>query len=330
MLGFYCLVVLEVISLTFNGEIKMSNEEDKAELVYQPPTEDHLFTPENARKQADFIIDVIKACMDKGLHYGIIPGTNKPTLLQPGAEKLCMVFRVSPQYKTKKTNLPKGHREYEVSCILTDSGGRVVGEGLGMTTSLEAKYRYRYASKKCPQCEGSFIIKGKEEYGGGWLCFGKKGGCGAKYEDGDEAIESQKVGQIENPDPADQFNTILKMAKKRAFVDAVKATFAVSDVFTQDLEDMKIDPKDGKTPPDPKEKKTGKKSGGGNGKDDTPPDNGKPPVISEELAKGLVDLAHKKNFTEHGFKEIIKSYGFDKTIDITVDKYDDIHERIAL
>ncbi|MGH8103790.1 MAG: hypothetical protein ACREJQ_04630, partial [bacterium] len=24
-----------------------------------------------------------------GVHYGIVPGTKKPTLLQPGAEKIC-------------------------------------------------------------------------------------------------------------------------------------------------------------------------------------------------------------------------------------------------
>jgi hypothetical protein len=34
---------------------------------------------------------------------------------------------------------------------------------------------------KCPTCGVNAIIKGKEEYGGGWLCFKKKGGCGDKF-----------------------------------------------------------------------------------------------------------------------------------------------------
>jgi hypothetical protein len=36
----------------------------------------------------------------------------------------------------------------------------------------------------CPVCGKDAVIKGKAEYGGGWLCFGKKGGCGAKWPEG--------------------------------------------------------------------------------------------------------------------------------------------------
>lgn len=36
----------------------------------------------------------------------------------------------------------------------------------------------------CPKCgTNKSVIKGKEEYGGGWLCFAKKGGCGEKWQD---------------------------------------------------------------------------------------------------------------------------------------------------
>lgn len=42
----------------------------------------------------------------------------------------------------------------------------------------------------------------------------------------------------ENADIADTYNTVMKMAKKRAFVDAVKSTTAASDMFTQDVEDL--------------------------------------------------------------------------------------------
>lgn len=46
--------------------------------------------------------------------------------------------------------------------------------------------------------------------------------------------------RFENTDIADVYNTVLKMAKKRAFVDAVKSTAAASDIFTQDIEDMVV------------------------------------------------------------------------------------------
>ena len=43
--------------------------------------------------------EAMKAVMKSGEHYGVIPGTEKPTLLKPGAEKLCLLFRLDPQYK---------------------------------------------------------------------------------------------------------------------------------------------------------------------------------------------------------------------------------------
>ena len=47
-------------------------------------------------------------------------------------------------------------------------------------------------AQTCPQCgKSKAVIQGKAEYGGGWLCFKKKGGCGATWHD-DEAPESPK------------------------------------------------------------------------------------------------------------------------------------------
>jgi len=48
---------------------------------------------------------------------------------------------------------------------------------------------------------------------------------------------SQAAGRVENTDLADTYNTVLKMAKKRALVDATLTATAASDIFTQDLED---------------------------------------------------------------------------------------------
>jgi hypothetical protein len=102
---------------------------------------------------------------------------------------------------------------------------------------MESKYRFRGGARKCPKCGKETIIKGKAEYGGGWLCFVKKGGCGFKWPDGAAEIESQSVEKVENENPADHYNTVLKMAKKRAFVDATITATAASDIFTQDIGD---------------------------------------------------------------------------------------------
>ena len=96
---------------------------------------------------------------------------------------------------------------------------------------------YRQGLRLCPKCGTDAIIKGKKEYGGGWLCFGKKGGCGTKWKDGDAAIEGQSTERVPNDDLADQYNTVLKMANKRSLVAAVLNATAASDIFTQDIEE---------------------------------------------------------------------------------------------
>lgn len=53
-------------------------------------------------------------------------------------------------------------------------------------------------------------------------------------------IDGKKI-KLENPDPADQYNTVLKMGKKRAVVDLALTTLGVSDLFTQDIEEAVVD-----------------------------------------------------------------------------------------
>lgn len=183
---------------------------------------------------------VLQAVMKEGEHYGKIPGCgDKPALFKAGAEVLAVTFGLAPRFRITKTDLPNGHREYEVVCTLTHvASGLDVGEGVGAATTMESKHRWRGAGRKCPECGAAAIIKGSAQYGGGWLCFAKKGGCGAKWKEGDPVIEKQDSGRIENPDPADQYNTVLKMAKKRAQVDATLTAVGASDILTQDLDDL--------------------------------------------------------------------------------------------
>ena len=190
------------------------------------------------KAQVQLIQEVMQAVMQEGFHYGVIPGTEKPTLLKPGAEKLTTTFRLAPLLHVEARDLENRHREYQVRCTLVHiPTGRVYGEGVGSCSTLEGRYRYRIAERTCPHCGRATIIKGKAEYGGGWICFQRKGGCGAKFADQDSAIISQSVGRVENPDIAETYNTVLKMAKKRALIDATLTTTAASDIFTQDLDD---------------------------------------------------------------------------------------------
>lgn len=182
--------------------------------------------------------------MTEDVDYGVIPGTgNKPTLLKPGSEILCNFHKLRPTFVFTTAygdgaTSPTIRVEAICSLHVENSDGPVVGQGVGACNSWEKKYRWRDGQRVCPQCGQPSISKSKEEYGGGWYCNQKRGGCGAKFKKGDADIESQTLGQVENSDPFDLENTIKKMAAKRAQVDATLRTTATSGLFTQDVEDM--------------------------------------------------------------------------------------------
>lgn len=197
--------------------------------------------------------EFFRRVMREDQHYGKIPGTGanaKPTLLKPGAELL--LSNMGLQKELADADAPtidygeegrEGLIRYRRVCRVYRQTGATEGERMlvaqaeGSCSSREAKYRWRDTKRKCPSCGVEAIIKGKAEYGGGWLCFKKQNGCGAKFKDGDQAIESQVTGRAPNPDLADVENTVLKMADKRALVAATLLATGCSDIFTQDLED---------------------------------------------------------------------------------------------
>jgi hypothetical protein len=176
--------------------------------------------------------------MTKGVDYGEIPGTKKPTLLKPGAEKLSVLFQLDVQIQNEKEWGPGDHLTVTSKAVAFHApSGTRLGYGEGICTTRERKYAYRKKERACPKCGAEAIIKGKQEYGGGWVCWKKKDGCDAKFSDGDQSIEGQEAGEVENPDLPDLWNTVVKMAEKRARVDVVLAVTGASALFTQDIED---------------------------------------------------------------------------------------------
>jgi hypothetical protein len=159
-------------------------------------------------------VELIRDALEEGRDYGSIPGTDRPALLKPGAERLAIAFGASGLYEIVEREIDhdrrvrwvkrrkdwrgpkdKGGRplntieesgeslglyRYVVRCKLVRPDGRVLGEGLGACSTMEAKYIDR---------------------------------------------------------PRDCENTALKMAEKRALVAAALGAFGLSDRFTQDVED---------------------------------------------------------------------------------------------
>ena len=149
-----------------------------------------------------------------------------------------MTFGLTEEVQSEKIiDLPNYHRE--VRYVLRVNGGPGKHwDGVGTCSTLEAKYRYRKANRRCPACGKETIIEGKPEYGGGWICWKKKGGCDAKFPSNAEAITSQAGGVVEHENPADYWNTVQKMAFKRALVHASINATNTSELWTQDVEEM--------------------------------------------------------------------------------------------
>lgn len=187
-----------------------------------------------------------------GTDFGKIPGAgDKATLLKPGAEKLAMFFGLAPTFEHVRTVEDWTGQDhggepffyYLVKCRLTRNG-QIMGEGDGSCNSRESKYRYRSGERVCPNCGKPAIRRSKfpprndPNATPGFYCHDKAGGCGAQFTANDPAITGQVTGRVLNPDPADQVNTILKMAEKRALIAATLITVNASDYFTQDIEDL--------------------------------------------------------------------------------------------
>ena len=191
------------------------------------------FSVGQVKAQISKIAAVMQETMKENEHYGVIPGTKgKPVLLKAGAEKLALTFRLAPSFDVIERDLPNGHRDYRVQCRVTHiSSGRFLGEGVGSCSTMEGKYRYRNEARTCPVCEATAIIKGKTTTAAAGSALPRKEAAARSGRDDSpdgQIFENQKLGKIEHDNPADYWNTALKMAKKRAQVDATLTVTAAS------------------------------------------------------------------------------------------------------
>ncbi len=187
----------------------MSNEVNALSII-ETVDIDNISTTMNkiAQMQA-----VVQKTLKQGHDFGEVPGTSKPTLLKPGGEKICMLFGLNPEYEFLQIteDYDKEFFSYNIRCTLFRNG-QPVAQGVGSCNSKEKKYRFINVDEI------------PESYMGASESFTDKYG--------------RKKYKINNPDICSLVNTILKMAKKRAFIDAVLQVASLSEVFTQDLEDM--------------------------------------------------------------------------------------------
>jgi hypothetical protein len=174
----------------------------------------HRFSAVEIRQRVNLVQEVMQGIMIRDTHYGTIPGTPKPTLYKPGAEVLCVTFRVAPKYEIEDLST-SGVARYRVTCIgRHQTTGIDLGEGVGECSSGEEKYKWRGATCKAELDATPENLRRKKYYKNG-----------------------NTADQIRT-EPADLANTILKMACKRAMIAMTLNVTAASDIFTQDIEDL--------------------------------------------------------------------------------------------
>jgi hypothetical protein len=190
------------------------------------------------KSQVNLIQHVMREVMREDEHFGVIPGCgDKPALLKPGAEKLMLTFRLANDLEIETVDLPGLHREYRVKVTIYAPNGQRLGTGVGSCSTMESKYRFRTGpvedtGRPVPK---AYWENRESNPGRAQSLIGGKG-YSVKKIDGVWKIVQQGE-KVEFDNPADNYNTCLKMAKKRALVDAVLTSTAASDLFTQDIDE---------------------------------------------------------------------------------------------
>lgn len=175
-----------------------------------------------------YIVEKIKPILIPEVDIYTLPGMKKPSLGKPGSEKLAKIFGLSSKFSIDKETmeaigeLPAGKRFVAFVCDLFDKSGAHMGQGRGATFVEFYRTNYRSAKKgeyeeasKQPGFNPSDWKQARGNYGPYW-----------RVKDGEVFDELA-------------LNKAIKMAQKSAYVDAVIRATGMSDLFTQDLEDMK-------------------------------------------------------------------------------------------
>jgi hypothetical protein len=222
--------------------------------------------------------DFIGSILREGVDFGTIPGSAKPALYKPGAEKMSSFFNLAPSFEdiekvedwTGENHGGEPFFYYRIRCHMF-VGDRRIASADGSCNSMETKYRYRWVGEsdipagfektKLKTAGGrisefTFAVD-KSETGGKygkpaayWQSFkdaiasGRARSIKKKIKSGEERdaweIDST-LYRVPNNEICDLVNTILKIAQKRALVAVTLIATGTSEYFTQDIDDF-IDP----------------------------------------------------------------------------------------
>ncbi len=166
-----------------------------------------LVKPDELIDAQQEITQLIVKALKKGVDYGLVPGTKgKETLFKAGSERLQKAFGCHTAFVIAEKEIDHDRIVKWTKMQWSDSSRRreaVTGESLGL---------YRY------------VISATVIGPSGMAVGNGLGSC--------STLENKYIDR-----PRDLENTCLKIAMKRAKVAATLDAFALSDRFTQDMED---------------------------------------------------------------------------------------------
>ncbi len=159
-----------------------------------------------ARIQADIALAdaLVEKVLEAGVDYGLHPGTQSQALKDPGANTIINAFNCYPKAEVLFREVSDTRISYVIDiALISREDGLAKSTGTGACTTQETRYGYRWVDNPEPFGYDRASLKKRTRDG-------------------------RTTYRIVNPDWSELENTILKMARKRAEVDAAMALPGVS------------------------------------------------------------------------------------------------------
>jgi hypothetical protein len=186
---------------------------------------------------------LIRETLTDGVDYGLIPGTEKKdskgkkpskVLLKPGAEKISIAFGCRGEFEIiekevdheRAFRFPVAWEEAPRPWPKKPEADKLRDAGKGRWRQVNGEFQWQVPGVGVEETTGiyRYVIRCTLHRHDGTVVGQGVGAC--------SSLESKYRSR-----PHDVENTVFKMAKKRAHIDAVLSSFGLSGMFTQDVLD---------------------------------------------------------------------------------------------
>lgn len=183
-------------------------------VVEQMPKPAPRITPgsiEQTKQSIALLQAMVRDLLIRGIDYGRIPGTPADSLWDPGASQIIGAFNCFPG---ERRILKFEDTDTKISVclevpIVSRETGLVATTGVGAASTLETKYKYRWVDDPLQWGYDEDSMKTLKT----------------------KLDKNKTVYRIPNPEHSELLNTIVKMASKRAEVDAAESLPGVASVL---------------------------------------------------------------------------------------------------